>query len=195
MTEPHRAIHNVTVFTGSAFGADERFRAEATEVVDYLAGQGIGLVYGGGHVGLMGVVANAGMAAGVDVVGIIPKTLVDAEVGHDGLTRLEVVDDMHQRKTRMAMLGDAFVALPGGLGTLEELFEIWTWQQLGFHVKPVAVYASTFWAPLLELVDHLVERGFVSRQARDSLIVADDPASLLRGFEQWVAPKPKWQKD
>src|SRR5690606_4028990 len=141
-----------------------------------IARAGMGLVYGGGNVGLMGAVATAGRDAGAEVVGVIPQALVDKEIAHHDLSRLEVVDDMHERKQRMADLCDAFVMLPGGVGSLEEFFEAWTWQQLGFHAKPIAVYdVNGFWDPLLDMIDRLVDEGFVSAHFRDRLIVADDP--------------------
>ncbi|MGO1415228.1 MAG: TIGR00730 family Rossman fold protein, partial [Microbacterium gubbeenense] len=154
---------------------------------------GKGLVYGGGNVGLMGAVASAGRDAGGEVVGVIPEALVDKEIAHDDLTRLEVVSGMHERKQRMADLSDAFVVLPGGVGTLEEFFEVWTWQQLGIHQKPIAIYdVNGFWNPLVVMIDRLVSEGFVGAQFRDSLIHATDPAELLEKLTAWDAPAPKW---
>ncbi len=181
------------MFTGSAPGADPAYLASATAVGRALASAGIGIVYGGGNVGLMGAVATAGRDAGGDVVGIIPTALVDKELAHPDLTRLEVVEDMHERKQRMAKLCDAYVMLPGGAGTLEEFFEAWTWQQLGLHRKPIAVYdVGGFWDPLLAMVDRLVEQGFISADFRRSLIVASDPDDLLAALRTWQPPAPKW---
>ena len=140
----------VAVFTGSQAGPPSHRDAAAAFATD-LARAGVGIVYGGGHVGLMGVVADAALAAGGEVVGVIPQHLVDDEVAHPGLPRLEVVDSMHERKARMADLADAFVALPGAAGTLEELFEAWTWGMLGLHAKPTALLdVDGFWQPLLD---------------------------------------------
>ena len=187
------AISRVAVFTGSAPGADPEYVRSAIAVGSALATAGIGLVYGGGNVGLMGAVASAGREAGGEVVGVIPNALVDKEIAHDDLTRLEVVADMHERKHRMAELSDAFVMLPGGIGTLEEFFEAWTWQQLGIHRKPIAVYdVNGFWNPLMTMIDRLVAEGFVAPHFRDSLIRASDPAQLLDELAAWQPPAPKW---
>ncbi|MCY1182707.1 LOG family protein YvdD [compost metagenome] len=142
----------------------------------------------------MGIVADAAMAAGGEVIGIIPQALKDAEVGHSGLTRLEVVDGMHARKARMAELSDAFVALPGGLGTLEELFEVWTWGQLGYHAKPLGLLdVNGFYSKLGSFLDHVVEEGFVRPQHRAMLQLADSPAELLDAMDSFEAPVlPKW---
>lgn len=186
-------ITSVTVFTGSAPGADPAYLASATAVARTLATAGIGIVYGGGDVGLMGAVATAGRDAGGDVIGVIPTGLVGKELAHSNLTRLEVVDDMHERKQRMAQLCDAYVMLPGGAGTLEEFFEAWTWQQLGIHSKPIAVYdVGGFWDPLLEMMDRLVDQGFISAEFRRALIVASDPDELLSALREWEPPAPKW---
>ena len=133
------SLRSICVFCGASRGTNPVYEQAAQDLGRTLAANGIRLVYGGGAVGLMGVVADATMAAGGEVIGIIPQSLKDAEVGHTGLTRLEVVDGMHARKARMAELADAFIALPGGLGTLEELFEVWTWGQLGYHPKPLGL--------------------------------------------------------
>src|SRR5690606_22648607 len=129
-------IQSICVFCGASPGANPVYRQTAEALGRLLAERGIRLIYGGGAVGLMGVVADAALSAGGEVIGVIPQSLGRAEIGHRGLTRLEVVDTMHTRKARMAELADAFIALPGGLGTLEELFEVWTWGQLGYHAKP-----------------------------------------------------------
>lgn len=182
-------IARLALFTGSSDGTDPRFAEAVAALATELARRGIGVVYGGGRVGLMGVVADAALAAGGEVVGVIPERLVDAEVAHAGLSRLEVVPDMHARKARMAELADGFVALPGGLGTLEEIFEVWTWQQLGYHRDPVCLYdVAGFWASLLTTLDGLRDAGFVGAAARSSLVVADDPETLLTRLEGWRPP-------
>ncbi len=185
-------VSAVTVFTGSAAGVDPRYAELTRELATDLAGRGVDVVYGGGHVGLMGVLADTALAAGGRVVGVMPRHLVDGEIAHPRLSELEVVADMHERKLRMAELGDAFVALPGGAGTLEEFFEVWTWQQLGLHPKPVVLYDAQFWAPLTALIDHMVAEGFLRQVYRDSLIVVDAPDELAAALERWEAPASKW---
>lgn len=183
----------IAVFAGSTTGVSSDYADRAGAFARELADAGIGLVYGGGHVGLMGVLADAALAAGGDVIGVIPRFLVDREIGHDGLSRLEVVDDMHERKARMAALADAFVALPGGAGTLEELFEVWTWQQLGLHTKPVGLLdVGGFWRPLLVVLDRLVETGFVGARSRDSLFVIHGTDDLLVAVDGWRLPASRW---
>ena len=138
------------------------------------------VVYGGASVGLMGVVADTVLAEGGEVIGVIPGSLVEREIAHRRLTELRVVETMHARKAEMAALADAFVALPGGLGTLEELFEVWTWAQLGLHAKPCALLnTSGYFDPLIEFLDHAVHEGFVRERQRASLIVASEPDELL----------------
>lgn len=178
-------MRRVAVFTGSAFGDDERWAEAARRLTTHLAGEGVGIVYGGGTVGLMGVVADTAMAAGAEVIGVIPQGLFASEVPHYGLTRLHEVGSMHERKALMAQEADAFVALPGGIGTLEELFEVWTWRSLGIHDKPVALYdVDGFWQPLLGMLDGMVDAGFVRPATRDTLQVHDDPADLLDGLRR-----------
>ena len=151
----------VAIFTGSSLGPGAHVEAATTFAVELVAA-GTSIVYGGGRVGLMGVVADAAMAAGGEVIGVIPGFLVDREVAHQGLSRLEVVATMHERKARMAELADAFVALPGGAGTLDELFEAWTWGQLGLHGKPVALFdADGFYRPLLDQLDAMAAAGYL----------------------------------
>lgn len=188
-------IARIAVYTGSAPGASPAYAAAAAAVGTTLASAGMGLVYGGGRAGLMGVVADAALAAGGEVHGVIPRALVDAELAHPGLTRLEVVADMHERKMRMADLADAFVALPGGAGTLEELFEAWTWLQLGLHRKPVSLYdVDGYWTSLGAMLDTMVDAGFLTAAFRGTLGVASDPAGLLAGFAAWEPPAPKWRR-
>jgi uncharacterized protein (TIGR00730 family) len=178
----------VTVFAGSSMGSRPEFRAAAAEVGAALAGAGVGVVYGGSSVGLMGVLADAAMAAGGEVIGVIPQVLVEAEVAAERLTRLEVVATLHERKARMAELGDAFAALPGGLGTLEELFEALTWRQLGLHGKPVVLLdVGGYWAPLLAMLDAQVEAGFVRPASRARILSAASPAELLAALAPAVS--------
>lgn len=156
-------MQRVTVFCGSAFGDDPSYREAAEETGRLLAEAGVGLVYGGGHVGLMGVVADAALAAGGEVIGVIPQRLADREVAHTGVTELHVVPTMHERKAMMSDLADGFVVLPGGLGTLEEIFEILTWEVLGYHAKPsVFVDVDDFWAGLFATLDHMAGAGFIA---------------------------------
>ncbi len=188
-------LRRIAVYTGSSPGRPAVYREAAAAVGDALGRAGIGVVYGGGHVGLMGTVADAALAAGGDVVGVIPEALVDAELAHPGLTSLEVVPDMHTRKLRMSDLADAFVALPGGPGTLEEFFEVWTWLQLGIHRKPVALYdVEGFWTPLITMLDTMTESGFMRPEFRASLIVARTPEDLLGALAAWQPPTPKFSR-
>lgn len=187
-------VRSVCVFCGASTGVNPAYRDAAIALGQAIAQRGLTLVYGGGAVGLMGIVADAAMAAGGEVIGIIPEALKNAEVGHNGLTRLEVVDGMHARKARMAELSDAFVALPGGLGTLEELFEVWTWGQLGYHAKPLGLLdVNGFYTKLGSFLDHVVEEGFVRPQHRAMLQLADTPTELLDAMDDFKAPVlPKW---
>jgi uncharacterized protein (TIGR00730 family) len=170
----------ITVFAGSSMGSRPEFRTAAADLGRVLAQAGVGVVYGGSSVGLMGVLAEAAMAAGGEVIGIIPELLVEAEVAAARLTRLEVVPTLHARKARMTELGDAFAALPGGLGTLEELFEALTWRQLRIHDKPVAlVNVCGAWDPLLASLDAAVADGFIRPASRARLLVVDGPGDLL----------------
>jgi uncharacterized protein (TIGR00730 family) len=171
---------SVAVYCGSRFGDRPAYTAAARSLGRLLAGRGACLVYGGGRVGLMGAVADAALAAGGKVVGVIPQALMDREVGHAGLTELHVVQTMHERKQLMAERADAFVALPGGIGTLEEIYEVWSWQQLGYHDKPVALLnVDGYYDALLEFMRASHERGFVSSPQYHALLVDDDAARLL----------------
>jgi uncharacterized protein (TIGR00730 family) len=187
-------VKSVCVFCGASPGADPAFVAGAREVGRLLAESGRTLVYGGGCVGLMGAVADAALAAGGRVVGIIPKALVEREVAHRGLTELRVVGSMHERKAAMADSADGFLTLPGGLGTLEEFFEVWTWGQLGLHSKPHGLLdVNGFFGPLLTFVDRLVEQRFVRPEHRAMLLVGGDPASLLASMAgHRPTYVPKW---
>ncbi|UBI02465.1 TIGR00730 family Rossman fold protein [Corynebacterium freneyi] len=190
---PARVISSVTVFAGSTDGTDPAWRAAAVELGRTLGRERVELVYGGAAIGLMGAAADAALDAGGAVTGVIPTLLRDREIAHRGLTRLETVDTMSQRKDRMYALGDAFVALPGGAGTLEEFFEVWTRQHIGIHQQPVALVGpGGFWGPLVDLIESLVDGGLVHRKHLDSLIVVEDPAELLQRLCAWRAPGTKW---
>jgi uncharacterized protein (TIGR00730 family) len=171
---------SVAVYCGSRFGDRPAYTQSARTLGRLIAVSGGCVVYGGGRVGLMGAVADAAMAAGGRVVGVIPQALMDREVGHAGLTELHVVQTMHERKQLMAERADAFIALPGGIGTLEEIYEVWSWQQLGYHDKPVALLnVEGYYDALLEFMRVSFERGFVSAPQYHALLVDDDPARLL----------------
>ena len=187
-------IERLCVFCGSSPGRDPAFAASARHFGALLARESITLVYGGGHVGLMGELADAALEAGGRVVGVIPRALWDREVGHRGLSELRVVETMHERKALMASLADAFVALPGGLGTLEEIFEVWTWGQLGIHAKPCGFLdVNGYYAPLLAFLDRAVEAGLLRPQHRAMAVVDADPRSLLRRLADYEPPLvDKW---
>jgi uncharacterized protein (TIGR00730 family) len=171
----------IAVYLGSSLGARPEFAAAAAQTGQLFAQAGLGIVYGGSSIGLMGVLADAALAGGGEVIGVVPGGLFAPEVAHQGLTRLEIVTTMHERKARMAELADAFTALPGGLGTLDELVEILTWQQLRLHGKPIALLdVSGFWDGFLAFVDGLVGQGFVPPASRRRLTLASNPAELVR---------------
>ena len=179
-------MRRICVYAGSSPGRDPAYAQAATELATLLAGRGTGVVYGGGKVGLMGILADSALAAGGEVIGVIPQALMDREIGHDGLTELRVVGSMHERKALMADLSDGFVALPGGAGTLEELIEIYTWSQLGLHRKPMGVLnIRGYYDGLAALLDHAVQEGFLREQHRAALHVAAEPAELLERFAGW----------
>ena len=173
-------IRSVCVYCGSRPGARPAYAAAAARLGARLAESGLGLVTGGGAVGLMGVVADAAMAAGGTAVGVIPRALAEREVGHARMTRLDVVGSMHERKAAMAAHADAFVALPGGVGTLEEIAEVLTWTGLGLHAKPCALLdVDGYYAPLVRFLDHAVGEGFLSAGQRAALWVESDPDRLV----------------
>jgi uncharacterized protein (TIGR00730 family) len=188
-------MERICVFCGSSPGADPAYAAAAADLGRLLATRGLGLVYGGGHVGLMGRLADAVLAEGGEVIGVLPEALVAKEIGHPGLSDLRVVGSMHERKALMAELSDAFVALPGGLGTVEELFEVYTWAQLGLHRKPCALLdVDGYYEDLAAFLAHAVEERFLREDHRAMLIVERDPRGLLerlRRFEP-AAIVPKW---
>jgi len=181
------------VFCGASLGRDEAYAAAARDVGSALAGRGIELVYGGGRLGLMGILADAALAAGGRVTGVIPSGLVDRELAHRGVTDLRIVETLHERKATMAELSDGFIALPGGLGTLEELSEVLSWAQLGLHGKPIGLLdVNGYFAPLVAFLDHATAEGFVGQAQRDLLIVDDDLDRLLGAFEAWQPQGGRW---
>jgi uncharacterized protein (TIGR00730 family) len=188
-------VHRLCVFCGSSPGARPAYGEAAEELGRLLVAEGIGLVYGGGKVGLMGRLADAVLAEGGEAIGVIPEALVAKEIGHPGLDDMRVVGSMHERKALMADLADAFVALPGGLGTVEELFEVYTWAQLGLHRKPCALLdVEGYYEGIATFLDHAVRERFVREDHRDMLIVEREPRVLLerlRAFEP-AAVMPKW---
>ena len=195
-------MKRICVFCGSNAGHDPRYRSAAEALGRLLAGRGAELVYGGGNVGLMGIVADACLDAGGTVTGVIPEALIGKEVAgravdHRGLTRLEIVDSMHTRKARMAELADGFIALPGGFGTFEEFCEILTWGQLGFHVKPMGLLnVNGFYDPLLALFDRAVADGFLRPENRTMALAASDIGHLLEAMAAYRAePVSKWLKE
>ncbi|HEY4732966.1 MAG TPA: TIGR00730 family Rossman fold protein [Gemmatimonadaceae bacterium] len=187
-------IHRLAIFCGSNPGARPDYVKAARTFGGMLASRGIGVVYGGSSVGLMSALAESVLDELGDIIGVIPRMLVEREVAHKTLSDLRVVGSMHERKALMAELSDGFVALPGGIGTLEEIFEIWTWAQLGMHDKPCGLLnIAGYFDPLLEFLDRAVEEKFVRDVHRSMLIVESDPESLLARFEAYDPPKVvKW---
>lgn len=173
-------MKRLAVYCGSNSGKDEEFAGAARAIGEAMAERGVDLVYGGGRLGLMGIVADTVLAGGGKVYGVIPEMLRELEVAHQGLTELHVVTTMHERKAKMTELTDAFVALPGGIGTLDELFEAWSWYTLGFHAKPFALLnVDGYWDQLIGFLDHITEKGFVSPTRRDLLIHGTEIEPLL----------------
>ena len=187
-------MKRICVFLGSSPGARPEYAAASDRMAAALLRRGLGLVYGGAHVGLMGRLADAVLAGGGEVIGVIPRNLVEHEVAHSGLTRLEVVSSMHERKARMSELCDAVVAMPGGLGTLEELFEMLTWAQLGLHAKPCGLLdVAGYYASLARFLDHAVDERFLKPEHRALVRSGDDPDRLLDALAEPVAaPTGKW---
>lgn len=190
-----RSFERIAVYCGASSAVDPAWLALARGVGAALAGRGVGVVYGGGRVGLMGAVADGALGAGGEVIGVIPRKLLEHELGHTGCTRLEVVETMHERKARMAELADGFVALPGGFGTLEETFEVVTWSQLDYHRKPVGLLdAGGFYRGLVAFCDHAMDAGFIRPFHRSILVDAPDLDTLLTrmadaelvGTESWL---------
>ena len=187
-------MRRVCVFCGSSVGRQSVYQDAATAMGSLLASRGIGLVYGGGNVGLMGVIADAVLAGGGEVIGVIPRSLADREIAHTGVTDLRVVDSMHARKAMMADLSDAFIAMPGGVGTFEEFFEAVTWTQLGVHRKPCGLLNTAgFYTPLAAFIDQAVTEGFIKPVHRASIVVDDHPERLLDSLAKVELPDvPKW---
>jgi uncharacterized protein (TIGR00730 family) len=187
-------MRRLCVFCGSSIGNQPAYAEAAEAMGALLAKRGIGLVYGGGNVGLMGVVADAVMAHGGEVIGVIPRALAEREIAHAGITELHVVDSMHTRKAMMAELADGFVAMPGGVGTFEEFFEVVTWTQLGVHRKPCGLLnVNAFYTPLAAFIDQAVSEGFIKPVHRAAIVVDSDPARLLETLATVKLPDvPKW---
>lgn len=187
-------MRRLCVFCGSSTGNQRAYSDAAEALGALLAERGIGLVYGGGNVGLMGVIADAVMAGGGQVIGVIPQSLANREIAHTGITELRVVDSMHARKAMMAELADAFIAMPGGVGTFEEFFEVVTWTQLGLHRKPCGLLnVSGFYAPLAAFIDQAVTEGFIKPVHRAAIVVDSDPVRLLDTLGTITLPDvPKW---
>ncbi len=187
-------MERVCVFCGSSTGAGNGYEEGARRLGRALAGSGITLVYGGASVGLMGALADAVLEAGGEVIGVIPRSLQEREISHDNLTDLRVVGSMHERKAQMATLSDGFIAMPGGAGTLEEFFEVWTWAQLGEHGKPCGLLnVNGYYDPLLAFLDHIVAQKFLSAKHRNMVLVEREPRPLLDRLSDYRSPDvPKW---
>jgi len=183
----------ICVFCGSSSGRDPAYADGAVAAARSIARNGATLVYGGGRVGLMGVVADAALGAGGEVVGVMPRALVEREIAHRGLGQLHIVETMHERKTTMSALSDAFLALPGGAGTLEEIFEQWTWGQLGMHGKPCGfLNLKGYFEPIRTMVEKMVAEGFLQPHHASMLAFSDSIDELLAGFRSYVSPPSKW---
>jgi uncharacterized protein (TIGR00730 family) len=189
-------VRRVCVFCGSSSGRLPAYADAARAFGATVASRGLGLVYGGGGVGLMGALADGALAAGGEVIGVIPQQLVDRELAHGGLSELRIVESLHERKALMAAQADAFVALPGGFGTLDELMEQLTWAQLGLHSKPVGLLdVQGYWRPLIAFARHATDEGFVREPDLGAIAVADDGEALLARLERMTdeaRPRPKW---
>jgi uncharacterized protein (TIGR00730 family) len=184
----------ICVFCGSSPGNHEVYAEAARQTGTLLASRGIELVYGGARRGLMGVLADSMLEAGATVTGVMPRALVEREIQHTGLTQLHVVETMHERKTKMAELADAFIALPGGAGTLEEIFEQWTWGQLDIHRKPCGfLNTRAYYDPLRQMIQRMIGEGFLSQAHAEMLVFDSDPAEILAAFGRYSHPGPKWK--
>jgi uncharacterized protein (TIGR00730 family) len=178
-------IHRVAVYCGSALGSDPVFSDAARSTAEAMVGNGVDLVYGGGRLGLMGLIADHVLELGGHVYGVIPTALVDLEVAHTGVTELHTVNTMHERKAKMTDLADAFLALPGGIGTLDELFEAWSWNVLGYHAQPLCLLnVAGFWDGLIEFMDHATASGFLSAPRREQMLVAQTPEEALKLLDE-----------
>jgi uncharacterized protein (TIGR00730 family) len=183
-----RHIRRLAVYCGSATGTDTAFADAASATAKAMVGEDVDLVYGGGRLGLMGLMADGVLELGGRVYGVIPHALVDLEVAHLGLTELERVANMHERKARMTELADAFLCLPGGIGTLDEMFEAWSWNVLGYHAKPFCLLnIAGFWDGLIDFIDHATASGFLSPQRRSQMLVADNPPAALKLLDEAAA--------
>ena len=187
-------MQSVCVFCGSSQGTDPAYTEAARSLGRTLAEANVRLVFGGGHVGLMGVISNAALEAGGEVIGIIPKSLVERELAHPNLADLRIVGSMHERKAMMSDLSEGFIMLPGGTGTLEEFFEVLTWAQLGEHEKPCGILnVSGYYDPLIAVFDHMVDKGFLSASNRSLVLVESEPERLLQRLDHYQPPEtPKW---
>lgn len=186
-------MNSIAIFCGSALGSDPVYLQAAQLAGKTLAQHGIALVYGGGRSGLMGMVADSALQAGGKVIGVIPKQLVDRELAHPHLTELHVVENMHQRKILMSELSDGFIAIPGGAGTLEEIFEQWTWAQLGIHLKPCAfLNTAGFYDDLLKFIQMTADKGFTHQRFSSGLVVSESIEEILAQFKDYQPPQPKW---
>lgn len=187
-------MKRICVYCGSNPGSDPAFANAARELGKLLTARGLGLVYGAGNVGLMGIIADAVLQEGGEVIGFIPQALEEKELAHTGITELVVVDSMHERKQLMADRADGFIAMPGGIGTLEEVIEVFTWLQLRFHAKPVGLLNTAgFYDPLMTFLDQVCEQQFLKREQLDMLIVSDSPTELLDRFNSFEpATEDKW---
>ena len=187
-------LNSITIFCGSSMGTDPIYAEQAKQVGEAIAKRGITLVYGGARVGLMGTVADSALNAGGKVIGVMPELLVNQELSHTGLTELHIVADMTARKNKMSQLADAFIALPGGAGTLEEIFEQWTWAQLDIHRKPCAfLNTDGFYSDLKNFLDRTVSSGFTLNRFNDALIFSDDIDQILQQLQHYTPPAAKWQ--
>jgi uncharacterized protein (TIGR00730 family) len=185
-------MKSLCIYCGSSIGASPVYTEAARAMAAAMVANSIALVYGGGRVGLMGTIADEVLRLGGEATGVIPQALMDREVGHSGLTRLHIVKDMHERKAMMAQLSDGFVAMPGGIGTLEELFEVYTWSQLGLHDKPVALLnAAGYYNALIGFLEHVVRERFLQPEQAALLLHDADPASLVARLQSFVAPPHK----
>jgi uncharacterized protein (TIGR00730 family) len=179
-------MKSLCVYCGSSLGKDPAYANAARDLAKAMVNDNIALVYGGGKVGLMGAIADEVLRLGGEATGIIPKALMDKEVGHAGLTRLHIVKNMHERKAMMAELSEGFIAMPGGIGTFEELFEVFTWSRLGFHDKPIGLLnVSGFYDGLIAFLEHTVAQGFLSAEQASLLMHSADPGALLESFKRF----------
>lgn len=187
-------MKRLAVYCGSSPGGDPAYADAARALGVHMAGRGIGLVFGGGHVGLMGTIADTVLAAGGEVIGVIPTALRDKELAHKGCTELHIVETMHERKAIMADLAEGFIAMPGGYGTFDEMFEMLTWGQLGYHAKPCGfLNVAGYYDALFTFLDTCVTARFVTQTHRDMIIASDDPAALLDGIAAFEPPdQAKW---